>query len=277
MDLSSKLEEIRQKGEAAHMPHVYYGDPSIDFSKKLIETLSEHGADIIEFGIPFSDPTADGPIFIAACERALNNGVTPGNCIEAIKELRLKGLRLPIVVTSYYNILYVTGVGRFLEQLKEAGAQGIIVPNLPIEEAEILLDEAEKTGIHPILQVTPTTTGKRLKKICDASKGFIYVINVEGVTGVRESLNKSTIKLIKRVRSHTDTPILAGFGISKPIHARLVVEAGADGAIAGSVYTKIYEKHIENPEKALPKIKILVNQIKQACNEGIVNRKHTIF
>jgi tryptophan synthase alpha chain len=274
MDLTSKLEEIREMGEAAHMPHVYYGDPSMGFSKKLIETLSENGADIIEFGVPFSDPTADGPIFIAACERALNNGVTPGNCIEAIKELRSKGLRLPIVVTSYYNILYVAGVGRFLEQLKKAGAQAIIVPNLPIEEAETLLDEAEKTGIHPILQVTPTTTGERLKKICDASRGFIYVINVEGVTGVRDSLNKSTIKLIERVRSHTDTPILAGFGISKPIHAKLVIEAGADGAIAGSVYTKIYEKHIKNPEKTLPQIKTLVNQIKQACNEGIANRKH---
>jgi tryptophan synthase alpha chain len=276
MDLISKLEQIRERGEAVHMPHVYYGDPSMDFSKKLISTLSENGADIIEFGIPFSDPTADGPIFIAACERALNNGVTPPNCFEAIKDLRSRGLELPIVVTSYYNILYVAGVGRFLEELKDAGAQAIIVPNLPIEEAENLLYEAEKTGIHPILQVTPTTTGGRLKKICDASSGFIYVINVEGVTGVRDSLNKSTIKLIERVRSHTDTPVLAGFGISEPIHAKLVVEAGADGAIAGSVYTQIYEKYIENPEQALPEIKTLAKQIKKACNEGVEKRKHPI-
>ena len=277
MDLISKLEQIRERGEAAHMPHVYYGDPNMDFSKKLISTLSENGADIIEFGIPFSDPTADGPIFIAACERALNNGVTPPNCIEAIKNLRSKGLDLPIVVTSYYNILYVAGVERFLEQLKDAGAQAIIVPNLPIEEAETLLYESQKTGIHPILQVTPTTTGERLKKICDASSGFIYVINVEGVTGVRNSLDKSTIKLIERVRRHTDTPILAGFGISRPIHAKLVVEAGADGAIAGSVYTRIYEKHILNPEQTLPQIKTLAKQIKQACNEGVEKRKHPIY
>jgi tryptophan synthase alpha chain len=166
----------------------------------------------------------------------------------------------------------VAGVGRFLRRLRDAGAEAIIVPNLPIEEAETLLYEAEKTGIHAILQVTPTTTGERLKKICEASNGFIYVINVQGVTGVRDTLSQSTIKLIERLRSHTDTPILAGFGISKPAHARSVIEAGADGAIAGSVYTRIYEKYINEPDLALPEISRLANQMKKACNEGTLKR-----
>ena len=272
MDLTKKLNQLRERGEGAHMPHVYYGDPTKSFSEKLIKTLASNGADIIEFGIPFSDPTADGPTFIAACERAINNKVTPVHCLDAIRGLRENGLEVPIVVTSYYNILYVAGVGWFLKQLKEAGAQAIIVPNLPIEEAETLLDEAKKTGIHPILQVTPTTTDDRLRKICDAASGFIYVINVEGVTGVRGTVHNATIKLVERVKSFTDTPILAGFGISKPEQAKAVVMAGADGAIAGSVYAKSYEKHLQDPEMALPDITELVYQIKQACREGYSER-----
>jgi tryptophan synthase alpha chain len=272
MDLTCRLEQLIEQGEGAHMPHVYYGDPNQDFSEKLITTLTRNGADLIEFGIPFSDPTADGPLFIAACERALNNDVTPEKCLDAIQRLRLSGLKIPIVVTSYYNILYVAGVRNFLKQVKKAGAQAIIVPNLPIEEAGILLDEAAKLGIYPILQVTPTTTGDRLRKICEASSGFIYVVNVEGVTGVRDSLYGSTLKLVKRVRNLTSMPILAGFGISRPEHAKAVVKAGADGVIAGSIYTRIYEKHLEEPGKALPEIKRLIKQIKQACKDGVTER-----
>jgi tryptophan synthase alpha chain len=272
MDLTQKLNQLREQGEGAHMPHVYYGDPTLEFSEKLIITLARNGADLIELGIPFSDPTADGPTFIAACERALINNVTPDKCLDAIRRLRETGFEIPIVVTSYYNILYVAGVGRFLNQVKEAGAQALIVPNLPIEEADIYLEEAGKVGIHPILQVTPTTTGERLRKICNVSSGFIYVINVEGVTGVRGSLHGSTLKLIERVRKITDTPILAGFGISKPEHAKTIVKAGADGAIAGSVYAKIYEKHIQEPERALPEITKLIHQIKLACKEGVNER-----
>jgi tryptophan synthase alpha chain len=272
MDLIKKLEQSRYQRKGVHMPHVYYGDPFPSFSDKLIMTLSKSGADLIEFGIPFSDPTADGPTFIAACERALNKGVTPITCLDTIKKLRQDGLDLPIIVTSYYNLLYVAGVREFLNKIREAGGQGVIVPNLPIEEAETLLDAAKRIGIHPILQVTPTTTRARLRKICDVSSGFIYVINVEGVTGVKESLHGSTLKLIKRVRSHTDIPLLAGFGISNPIHAKAIVKAGADGVIVGSIYAKIYEKHINEPYKALAQISSLAYQIKKACNEGIAER-----
>ena len=272
MDLRRRLEQLREQGEGAHMPHVYYGDPTREFSEKLVMTLARSGADLIEFGIPFSDPTADGPTFIAACERALNNGVTPAQCLDAIRRLRLNGLGIPVVVTTYYNILYVKGVHEFLKKLKESGAQALIVPNLPIEEAETLLDEADTYGINIILQVTPTTTGDRLKKICDASSGFIYVINVEGVTGVKDSIRLSTIKLIERVRGLTDTPVLAGFGVSKPMHAKTVVKAGADGAIAGSIYAKIYEKQLYDPYRALPQLSRLARQIKEACNEGVAER-----
>ena len=273
MKLEDKFRELKAKGEGAHMPHVYYGDPHEEFSLKLIQTIVENGADIIEFGIPFSDPTADGPTFQAVCERALEKGITPNRCIEGIKKLRASGIENPIVVTTYYNIPYVMGVGDFLNKIKEAGAQAIIVPNVPVEEADELIAEGKKTEIHPIFLVAPTTTEERLKKIADIASGFLYVVGVEGVTGVRESLGESTLKLVTRVRKHTDMPLLAGFGISNRQQASAVVSAGADGAIAGSAYAKIYEKNLKNPEEILPQIASLVYEIKQGCNEGYNLRK----
>ena len=272
MNLEDKFQELKSKGEGAHMPHVYFGDPHEEFSLRLIETLVENGADILEFGIPFSDPTADGPTFQAVCERALENGVTPSKCIQGIKKLRESGVENPIVVTTYYNIPYVAGVGTFLNRIREAGAQAIIVPNVPVEEADVLLAEGKKSGVHTIFQIAPTTTEDRLKKIADIASGFLYIINVEGVTGVRESLADSTLKLVKRVRRHTDMPLLAGFGISNRQQASNVVAAGADGAIAGSCYAKIYEKNLEEPEEKLPEIADLVGQIKQGCIEGYRRR-----
>jgi tryptophan synthase alpha chain len=273
MKLETKFKELQNREEGAHMPHVYYGDPNEQFSLKLLETLAKNGADILEFGIPFSDPTADGPTFQAVCERALENGMIPSRCIKGIQKLRSKGIENPIVVTTYYNIPYVMGVGNFLNRIKRAGAQAIIVPNVPVEEADVLLAEGKKSGIHPIFQVAPTTTEDRLKKIVDIASGFLYVISVEGVTGVRESLGESTLKLVERVRKHTDIPLLAGFGISSRKQAAAVVAAGADGAIAGSAYARVYEKNLEKPEEMLHEIADLVGEIKQGCIEGFSQRR----
>ena len=272
MDLEEKFRELKERREGAHMPHVYYGYPNEEFSLKLIKNLVENGADFIEFGIPFSDPTADGPTFQAACERALKKCMTPAKCIQGIKKLRKSGLKNPLVVTTYYNIPYVTGIGTFLSEIKKAGAQAIIIPDLPVEEADVFLEEGKEWGVHVIFQVAPTTTEDRLKKIADIASGFLYVIGVEGVTGARESLAVYTLKLVNRVRRYTDVPVLAGFGISKREHAAAVVSAGADGAIAGSAYAEIYEKNLKNPEETLPEIARLTKQIKRGCIEGYRQR-----
>ena len=272
MDLEKRLSELVEQREGAHMPHVYYGDPNPEFSHKLISTLATSGADILEFGIPFSDPTADGATFQGACERSLNAGVTPVSCFDGLKELRKTGLDLPIIMTTYYNIPYRMGVEKFMKKLRTVEAQGVIVPNLPIEEAEPLMDAGKKHGIHVIMLVAPTTTEDRLKRITDEATGFIYIMNVEGVTGARESINSSTLKQVQRVRRHTDIPLMAGFGISKKEHAKAVVQAGADGAIAGSAYAKIYEKHLENPEISLPELSKLTSQLKAGCIEGFLSR-----
>jgi tryptophan synthase alpha chain len=230
--------------------------------------FSESGADIVELGIPFSDPTADGPTFQAACERALRGGTTPRDCIAGLKRLREDGLEIPVVVTTYYNIPYVMGLGTFLEGIRAAGAQGVIVPNLPFEEAGPLIDEAKRHGIHVIFQVAPTTTEGRLRRIAESASGFIYVMNVEGVTGTRKSLQGSTLTLIERVRRHTDLPILAGFGISNREQAASVVAAGADGVISGSAITKIYEENICDPTRTLPEVSALIRELKAGCIEG---------
>lgn len=268
MRIDEKFRKLKERREGAYMPHIYYGDPNEDFSIRQMRKLVENGADLLEFGIPFSDPTADGPVFQSACERALENGVTPRKCIDGLRRLRDDGLEVPVIVTTYYNIPYVYGLERFFEEISEAGAQGLIIPNLPIEEVQEVLDLGKKNNLNIILQVTPNTSEDRLDKILTSATGFVYIINVQGVTGVRESLPDSTVNLISRVRERTDTPLMAGFGISRREHARAMVSAGADGIITGSALGRIYEKDLDNPEATLPEIGEFAREIKQGSVEG---------
>lgn len=271
--LEMKFQELRKRGEGAHIAHVYYGDPCEKFSIRLIETLVENGADIIEFGIPFSDPIADGPIFQAACERALKAGITPAKCIKALKKLRDRGLEAPVIVTTYFNIPYIMGFERFLEKIS-AHAQGLLIPDLPLEEASPYIKMVSKKGLHLILQVAPTTSKERLKKIAEAATGFIYLISLEGVTGSRlKSINK-TRRLIAKVKAHTNLPVIVGFGISRREHAEVFMEAGADGVVVGSAYTKLYAQKLENPFEKLPEIAKLASEIKQGCLRNLKKRSN---
>lgn len=268
MRIEEKFQELNDREEGAYMPHIYYGDPTEDFSMKQIEILLENGADFLEFGIPFSDPTADGPVFQSACDRALKNGITPQKCIEGIRELRRRGADVPVIVTTYYNIPYVYGIEKFFEDIEEAGADGVIVPNMPVEEIGEVERIGSDNGLDVILQVTPNTSDRRLDKIVSSASGFLYVINVEGVTGVRESIPAATRKLISKVSDRTDIPLMAGFGISKKRHARSIVSAGADGVITGSALGRIYESNLDNPENTLPEIGEFAREIKQGSVEG---------
>ena len=268
MRLEEKFQELKETKEGAYMAHIYYGDPTAEFSIAQIDALVANGADIIEFGIPFSDPTADGPVFQAACERAIEGGITPKDCIAGIRTVRAAHPNIPIIVTTYYNIPYVYGIEEFMGDIADAGAQALIIPNLPLEEANPLLKAGKKAGIHVIFLVTPTTTNDRLKRIIGAAYGFIYVVNTEGVTGARQALADSTLQLIARVRKYTSLPIMAGFGVSKRKHAKALVAAGADGVITGSAVGKIYECELANPNTSLPKIAEFARAIKDGCNGG---------
>jgi len=255
------------------MAHVYYGDPTEGFSLKQIKALADAGADFIEFGIPFSDPTSDGPTFQEACARAIKNGMTPPKCIEGIKKVR-KLVNVPIIVTTYYNIIYRMGIDKFTKAVSDAGAQGVIVPNLPIEESELLINSGKKYNLDIIQLVTSATSEQRLKKIIEKATGFLYLVSRPGVTGAKENIPNSTKELIQHVRKHTKLPLLVGFGISKPEHAAEIVSAGADGVILGSAFAKIYEKNLQNPKATLPEITNFARAIKSAmckrlCSETI--------
>lgn len=276
MEIDWKFLELSEKGEGAYMPHIYYGDPNEEFSLELIKTLVGNGADLIEFGIPFSDPIADGTTFIAACERALKNGMTPIRRMEGVKKMRRMGVEVPIVLTTYYNIPYTMGIEIFARAVKEAGVQGLIIPDLPVEEATEFLEAAKAFDLKIIFQVAPTTSDERLKKIVKVASGFLYVINVEGVTGTRKSVLQSSLDLVKRVRDRTNLPLMAGFGISNKEHALAMFSAGVDGVITGSAIAEIYAKDLHSPEKSLAEIAKFSREMKQACVEGYRKRRSQI-
>lgn len=270
------LDSVFREQKGVYMAHVYYGDPTESFSSDLIQTLCENGVDIIEFGIPFSDPTSDGVVFQRACERALKAGMTPSKAIAGIGKLRAEGMDKPIVVTSYYNPILFMGVDDFMRRIASAGADALIVPNVPFEEADELLDAGKEHDIDIIFLIAPTTPERRLEEILKRAGGFVYVVTITGVTGARDDLGSSTLELVKRVRRHTDIPLLAGFGISKGEHARSVVAAGADGAITGSVLGSIYEADLEYPNSTLQELANKAGEIKQGCIEGHRQRQEAI-
>jgi tryptophan synthase alpha chain len=272
MSLESKFEDLKKRREGAHMAHVYYGDPNEEFSLKLIKTLAENGADIIEFGIPFSDPIADGAVFQEACQRALSGGITPTKCIDGIKRLRAEGLEIPIVVTTYFNIPYVMGFEEFLNMVRNAGAQGVLFPDLPLEEAKPLKSLIAKARLNLILQVAPTTSPERLKQILEEASGFIYLISVEGVTGAKLKAQSLTVRLIKTIKKLSTIPIMVGFGVSKKEHAETLVAAGADGVVVGSAYARIYSKNLKDPFQTLDEVAKLAREIKSGCVEGYRKR-----
>ena len=268
--LEEKFSELAKKGEGAHMAHIYYGDPSEDFSMRLIDVLVSNGADIIELGIPFSDPIADGPIFQAACERALRAGITPDKCMEAVR--KVSGLGIPVIVTTYFNIPYVMGFSKFLSRIRRSGAHGLLIPDLPLEEAYPYLKLAADEGVCMILQAAPTTSKGRLRRIVGASSGFLYIISLEGVTGSRPK-GRDALRLIRDVKAMSNIPVMVGFGISKGEQAEAFVSAGADGVVVGSAYTRIYSRKLRDPFETLDDIGKLAREIKLGCKLGYARRE----
>ncbi|NWF95615.1 MAG: tryptophan synthase subunit alpha [Candidatus Thorarchaeota archaeon] len=266
------LDVVMSEGHPILMAHVYSGDPTAEFSHQLIRTLTSNGVDIIEFGIPFSDPTSDGVTFQRACKRALDNGMTPQKAIEGISRLRADGVRDPIVVTSYYNILHNMGVDVFIRRICEAGANAVLVPDLPIEEADQLLAQGAHHDIRVVLMISPNTPDHRLDRILRHASGLLYLTSVMGVTGVREQLQPAIEEVIRRVAQRSPIPILVGFGISKPEHAARVVCSGAAGVVIGSAICQIYDTAIDAPSTTLNQIGHLVRSIKDGCIQGLQGR-----
>ena len=247
----------------AFIGFVVAGDPDKVTCIRIARALIAGGTDILELGVPFSDPVADGPTIQKADERALAAGTTPDSLFDIVREIR-KESEVPIVFLTYYNIVHHRGIERFYHEAHDAGVDGILIADIPVEESEEVCAVASRYNIDPIFLVTQTTSDDRINKIAAKARGYLYLVAVLGVTGVREQVSKGAIDLLHRVRKHTPLPLALGFGISKPAHAQICARAGADGVIVGSAIVEIVERTLKDPDAMERKLKEYVSAMKKA-------------
>jgi tryptophan synthase alpha chain len=243
--IAATFERLTASREGAYIPYVCCGDLGKEFTGELIARLSRAGADVIELGLPFSDPLADGPTIQAAMVRSLSAGFKVASLFDIISGVRSSGVETPIVVMTYYNPVLRMGLDVFCKRLADAGADGILPVDLPMEESGDLDRIAGAHGLDVIRLVSPTTDDERMEKILGSASGFVYAVSISGVTGQRDSLPHSAIALLKRLRAKSDLPIAVGFGISNQEQVRQALTAGASGVVEGSALINIYARVTE--------------------------------
>ena len=261
----SKFNELQNRGEQAFMPYICAGDPTPELSQQLLFTFEKSGADLIEFGVPFSDPIADGPTIQRASERALAGKISLRQIIDLVREVRGE-TDIPIALMSYYNPIFRMGELEFCRAASEAGIDGVIVPDLPPEEAGTLLEIAPKYDLATIFLVSPTSPPERMSAIAEASTGFIYCVSVTGVTGARDSLSDEISPMISELREHTDKPICVGFGISTQKQAHAVAQI-ADGVIVASAIINVIEQHLNNEAAILSNVREFAGELARGVKE----------
>jgi tryptophan synthase alpha chain len=234
--IADKFSELAKRGERALICYIVAGYPDIATSKQVVDALVQGGADMIEVGIPFSDPIADGPTIQAASNVALKNGMTPDKALNLVRAVRKKHPTLPILAMTYSNILVRAGIQKFMYISKQCGLDGFILPDLPVEEADTYTAMASKLNIATVFLVSPNTPDRRLRNIADNSSGFLYLVSVYGITGARNSFQQYTLNTIRAVKqiAGAKVPLAVGFGISRPSHAKTMISAGAEAIIVGS-------------------------------------------
>lgn len=243
--LDTTFERLRARGERALVAYLMAGDPSLAETERLVVEAERRGADVIELGVPFSDPLGDGPVVQRAGARALAAGTSLARVLETVATLRAR-VRLPLVLMTYYNPVLAFGLKAFARTAVDAGADGVIVPDLPHEEAEPLRAEAEPAGLDMIHLVAPTSTPARVRAIARLSRGFVYVVSLMGVTGERRALPPDLDAQVRTLRLVTTKPICVGFGVSTPEHVAAVGQL-ADGVIVGSAIVRTIEHHAGTP------------------------------
>ena len=263
MNVAQRFQYLKQNSECALIPFITAGDPDLETTAKALEVLAQNGADLIELGVPYSDPLADGPTIQAAATRALQKGVRLEDVLKVVKRVVDK-IEVPIILFTYYNPIYYRGIETFLQQVKAAGVSGLVVPDLPLEEAEVLLKPAAEVGIEVTLLVAPTSSSERIKAIATKSQGFIYLVSVTGVTGVRSQMATGVKDLLADLHATTSKPIGVGFGISNPEQAKQVKDWGADAVIVGSAIVKRLAEG--DPEAGLKAIGKFCHSLKQAIS-----------
>lgn len=235
--VSAQFQTLREQQSCALIPFITAGDPDLATTAEALRALDRAGASLIELGVPYSDPLADGPVIQAAATRALERGVTLDAVLELVAAVSPE-LLAPIVLFTYYNPILNRGIETFLKDIYQAGARGLVVPDLPLEEMDVLLKPAQEIGIEVTLLVAPTTPKERIVEIAQQCQGFIYLVSVTGVTGMRTQIENRVQDLLQELRTVTDKPIGVGFGVSSPEQAAQLKDWGADGVIVGSAFVK---------------------------------------
>lgn len=237
------FKKLKAQNKKAFIPYIMAGDPSIEKTKEIVLMFEECGADIVELGVPFTDPLADGPTIQRAAERALKNGVTLKKVIALVRDLRRK-TKIPLVLMTYYNPVFKYGEERFIADAKDAGVDGVIIPDLPPDEAGEFTRLAKNADVASIFLLAPTSTDERIKKVASASTGFIYYVSITGITGAQLLLDGSIEKSINGIRRITDKPVAVGFGVSTPDEAKAVAGV-SDGVVIGSAIVKKAQLSLE--------------------------------
>ncbi len=260
--IEAKFKEVKKKKRVALIPFITVGDPNLETTEALVPEMERRGADIVELGVPFSDPIADGPTIQEADIRSLKHRTSLKDALDLVKELRKK-TEIPLVLMTYYNLLYNYGIERFVTQAKGNGVDGVIAADLPVEEASELKRYARRSNLDTIFLASPTSPPQRLKLIAKESKGFIYYVSLTGVTGVRKKLAEGLVFSLKRLKRLTEKPIAVGFGISKPEHIRKI-KRYADGAVVGSAIISVIGKNLKSKD-LVQKVGDFVQRLAQAC------------
>lgn len=238
--IASAFSSLRATGRRALMPFLMGGDPSLEATEEFLGRFAESGADLLEIGVPFSDPIADGPVNQRAAQRALAHGASLSDILGMVTRVR-PHLAQPIVLLSYYNPLFQLGLEAFCQRASGAGVDGVVIPDLPPEEGDPLRSVADRAGLDVIFLAAPTSTDERLARVAASSRGFVYCVSLTGVTGMRIDLAADVGTLVGRLRRQTALPICVGFGVSTPDHARQIAGV-ADGVIVGSAIVAIIER-----------------------------------
>jgi tryptophan synthase alpha chain len=255
--------ELKEQNKTALIPFFVLGDPDFDTSLAVIKASIDAGADILELGIPFSDPIADGPTIQKAGIRAIKSGMNVAKALELVRQVK-QYKDVPIGLLMYYNLVYQYGIEKFFEDFHEAGVNSVLIADLSIDDAEEITVPAASAGLDTVFMVTPVTAPERMKLVASKTTGFIYTVSVLGVTGSREKLSDTVEGLVGKLKELTDVPVCVGFGISTPEHAAAVAKAGADGVIIGSKIVGLIEKNLPSKEKIVAELSAFLAGVRSA-------------
>ncbi|MEM6714162.1 MAG: tryptophan synthase subunit alpha [Cyanobacteria bacterium P01_C01_bin.147] len=261
--VSDQFQALRDRQQCALIPFVTAGDPDLATTATALRTLDRDGADFLELGVPYSDPLADGPVIQAAATRALQKGTTLDDVLELVKTVSPE-LQAPIILFTYYNPILNRGIDAFFQDIAAAGAKGLVVPDLPLEEVSGVIESATQHGIEVILLVAPTSPKERIRAIAEKSQGFIYLVSVTGVTGMRTEIQSRVKELLEELHRITDKPVAVGFGVSQAEQATQLRTWGADGVVVGSAFVKRLASNDQDPKVGLAELAAFCQDLNQA-------------